>query len=190
MDYRTRSRSELLKLCKERGLSGAGTNEDLIERLEAQDAAQPAADDDFDPLADEDASAEAEGEPDADQPAAEEAPAVEEPAPAAEPQPMTDGEEQPAAEQPAGQDGPDPAVKEGVTGNVYRREFYPDRLLDDAYHRHLIAETHHAANAAGHATRGGLTIGHRVRYDQDAAGKQTVVYEVYLARQRDEGRRR
>ena len=184
-DYATMSRIELLGLCKARGLSGAGTNEDLIERLQAQDAAAPPADQDEDPLADDETADAPAVEPEpADQPA-EAAPATTaEPTPTAEPV----GPERP--KESAQPTGPDPAVKEGVTGNVFRFQFYAGRDIDDAMHRHFIAECHHNAHAAGLRTKGAPTVGHRVRFDADAAGKPTVVYEVYLARERTGGGQR
>lgn len=179
MNYSTHSRTELLALCKERGLSGAGTNEDLIERLQVQDdesAGQASGDDD--PLADD----EAEPAPPT-QPAAKKAPVVaEEPAQAAAPVGETVADTTSAGPGKQAGNGPEAHVKEGVTGNIYRFEFYPDRPIDDAYHAHLIRETHHAARAAGHDTKGFPTVGHRVRFDADGAGKATVVYEVYLKR--------
>jgi hypothetical protein len=190
-DYTTRTRPELLALCKARGLSGAGTTDDLIERLRAQDAEASPADQDEDPLA-EDAT---EDVPD---PVSESGPP---PAPAATPPAET---APPAAqlrvtdrrsdnETKAGDvhaSGPDVRVKEGVTGNVFRFEFYADRAVDDELHRHFIAECHHNARAAGYATKGYPNAGHRVRVDQDAAGKPTVVYEVYLASNKPNGLRR
>jgi hypothetical protein len=185
-DYSTMNRPELLALCKQRGLSGAGTTEDLIDRLQAQDAAAEPADQDEDPLADE---------PDdeaGDAPTSESVPETE----SAETAPAESPVSAPAAEsvaeastKPDGPTGPDPRVKEGPTGNVFRWQFYLDRDIDDQYHRHLIAETHHAAALAGHRTKGAPHAGHRVGYSQDAAGKRTAVYEVYLSRGTAGGRR-
>jgi hypothetical protein len=200
MEYSTRTRPELIKLCKDRGLSGAGTTEDLIERLQAQDAElaeQGQVDDD--PLADDD-------EQEVDEPVTDTSdegtePAAEPVASTSAAQPETRVPQVVAAERSeqatedkaaADQSGrADPAVKDGRTGKVFRREFYPTRTLDDGYHAHLIAETHHAAHAAGLRTKGGLTVGHRVAESVDAAGKPTVVYEVYVATEKPqhEGRR-
>lgn len=181
MEYGTYTRPELLKLCKDRGLSGAGTNEDLIDRLQAQDvelAAQGGTDDD--PLADDEAgdappalqaTAAPEATPDPPVPAPVPQPVVVAPAPGVQSPPV------PAAARPT---GPDPAVKSGLTGSVFRKEFPANRPVDDVQHRHLIAETHAAANAAGHRTRGGLTVGRRVGPSVDSEGRPTVVYEVHV----------
>lgn len=191
MDYTTRTRAELLKLCKERGLSGAGSTEDLIERLEAQDAAQQPANDDFDPLADEtdtEDDAEAEAEPAADDQGG--APDVEaEPAADAEAE-AAPGEPEAASAEQGRPAGPDARVKDGPTGNVFRREFYVASDIDDTHHRHLILETHAAAAAAGYRTKGAPHAGHRVRFDADATGKRTAVYEVYVVRERSQGGQR
>lgn len=197
MDYTTRNRPELLALCKERGLSGAGTTDDLIARLEAQDAETAGQGVDDDPLGED---------PDADQTppevesqpkdtgagtaritSAEASPAPPETPPDATPAAELSGDGK--AAKPADR-GPDPKVTEGPTGNVYRFQFYADRQVDDELHRHFIAETHHNARAAGHETKGYPTAGHRVRYSADAAGKPTVVYEVYLAGSKPNGLRR
>ncbi len=196
MEYSTRTRPELVKLCKERGLSGAGTNEDLIERLQAQDAEVAGQGADEDPLADDLTDEPADDGQEADEPDAgteDEAtePAAAPPTPPAAAQPEARVPQVVAAEQSeqAAEDRAetdragvmDPTVKDGRTGKVFRREFYPTRTIDDGYHAHLIAETHHAAHAAGLRTKGGLTVGHRVAESVDAAGKPTVVYEVYVA---------
>lgn len=161
MDYSTYLRPELLKLCKERGLSTAGTTEDLIDRLTAQDAEAGPDDADFDPLADVDESDKiTEVEPaSAPAPAETSSPAAPDPAPATE---LSD--------------------KNGAVGKMFRREYRLDRPVDDNYHRFLLGETHAAAHAAGYATKGAPLAGHRVRYDQDADGRLTVVYEVYVRR--------
>lgn len=153
------TRTELLAECKKRELSGAGSNDDLIDRIEAYDA------ENADPML--------VGDDEAPDDAAES-----EAAPAdANVQPDAAGEQ--ADSKPA-QANPDP--NDGfVAPSRFRREFpLGDRSIDDNYHMHLIGETHAAAAAAGYRPRGGVTVGHRVRYAADATGRRTVVYEVHV----------
>lgn len=64
---------------------------------------------------------------------------------------------------------------------TFRIEFAcPPGELSDTQHRLFIAEAHGAAQAAGYATKGGVTIGTRVGYATDADGRRVVVYEVML----------
>jgi hypothetical protein len=66
------------------------------------------------------------------------------------------------------------------------REEYPhgERELTDTDHMRYIADTHAAAWAAGHDTKGGITIGERVGFGRDASGVRTVIYQVPIKRQR------
>lgn len=67
---------------------------------------------------------------------------------------------------------------------AYRLELpHGPREVTDNDHFAYIAETHAAAAAAGHATKGGVTVGERVGYSTDADGRRTVVYQVPLKRQ-------
>lgn len=67
----------------------------------------------------------------------------------------------------------------------FRREYpHGARELTDGDHYTYIADTHAAAHAAGHQTKGGATVGERVGYSTDADGRRTVVYQVAVKRQR------
>lgn len=89
---------------------------------------------------------------------------------------------------------PDLTVREGAVRvgeghgaaevRAYRHEIpIGPRDVSDADHFAYIAEAHAAAHAAGHLTKGGLTIGERIGYLTDADGRRTVVYQVPLKRQ-------
>ncbi len=68
---------------------------------------------------------------------------------------------------------------------AYRMEYpHGPREVTDNDHFTYIAETHAAAQAAGHETKGGVTIGERVGFGADADGRRTVVYQVPLKRQK------
>jgi hypothetical protein len=158
------TRTELLAECKARQLPGAGGNEDLIARIEAHDEAQSAAD----PML---------GDDDTDEPADP---------PAAEPAGTTDPTDADARNVTVegGDPGPvepHPDPNTGYVNGQYRVELpLGDRTIDDAYHLHLIGEAHAHAAAAGFRTRGGATVGHRLRYAADASGRRTVVYVVHV----------
>lgn len=67
----------------------------------------------------------------------------------------------------------------------YRMEFpHGYREITDGDHFAYIADTHAAAQKAGHQTKGGITIGERVGFGVDADGRRTVIYQVNLKRQR------
>lgn len=163
-------RLDLIAAAKERKLSGAGSNPEILARIRAYDqqrarhaaemATRAAADDD--PLGLDD-------EPDPGVTPPETPPA----APGASPQDAAGG---PGVE-PA--DDGEPAGRTGLFGSTYRVE-YPlgNREIDDPYHYHLIGETQAAAQAAGHHPKGGIGIGQRLGYGADANGRRTVVYEV------------
>jgi hypothetical protein len=57
------------------------------------------------------------------------------------------------------------------------------REISDAEHMAYIADTHAAAQAAGHTTKGGITVGERVGYSTDAGGTRTAIYQVSVKRQ-------
>lgn len=59
-----------------------------------------------------------------------------------------------------------------------------ERDITDVDHFRWIAEAHAAAQAAGHVTKGGVTIGERVGYGADADGRRTAIYQVPLKRNR------
>lgn len=98
----------------------------------------------------------------------------------------------PAATNRAGK--PDLSVRTGLVRvgqghgaaevRAYRLELpHGPREITDNDHFAYIAETHAAAQAAGHVTKGGVTVGERVGYATDADGRRTVIYQVPLKRQ-------
>jgi len=58
------------------------------------------------------------------------------------------------------------------------------RDITDTDHARFLADTHAAAWAAGHETKGGVTIGERIGYSTDAHGARTVIYQVPMRRKR------
>jgi hypothetical protein len=68
---------------------------------------------------------------------------------------------------------------------AYRQEWpLGPRDITDTDHARFIADTHAAAHAAGHETKGGVTIGERLFYAADTHGQRTVIYQVPLRRKR------
>jgi hypothetical protein len=187
MELSEMTRAQLLAECKKRQLSGAGSNEELIARIEAHEAAQA----DQDPMLGE-----------VDEPADESTDEPTEPAEPIEPteEPVNIAEVDETgerAEKVEASDAdsrnvtveggdpdpvkPDPDPNTGYVNGQYRVELpLGDRAIDDAYHAHLIREAHTHAELAGYKTRGGGTVGHRLRYSADASGRRTVVYVVYV----------
>jgi len=67
---------------------------------------------------------------------------------------------------------------------AYRMEFpHGYREVTDGDHFAYIADTHATAQAAGHQTKGGVTVGERIGFGVDADGRRTVIYQVALKRQ-------
>jgi hypothetical protein len=68
---------------------------------------------------------------------------------------------------------------------AFRREYtHGPREVTDSDHFGYIADTHAAAQAAGLATKGGITVGERVGFGADADGRRTVIYQVPIKRQK------
>lgn len=171
-EYSGLTRAELLARCKERGLSGAGTNPDLIQRLREWDAQQA----EDDPLGLDDEPAQ---EPVPETPPAAGAASLPLAAGGPEPEPVSPVEPVEPAVEPA----VEPTQVQAPT--TFRQQYtIGDRALDDGYHFALIEETQRAARAAGLEPKGGVGIGSRVGYGVDDHGARTVTYEVPLRRRR------
>jgi hypothetical protein len=56
--------------------------------------------------------------------------------------------------------------------------------VSDNDHFVFLAETHAQAAAAGHATKGGQTVGERIGYAYDADHRRVAIYQVPLKRQK------
>jgi hypothetical protein len=169
------ARGDILAAARERGVSGFGSNVEILKRIADVDAANE------DPLGLDD-------EP--DQSNTPETPPA---AATGSSPPVAAGGPDPAGDPPVASTDPsfkvrladhvraaaDSNGKTGVFGGVFREEFpLGSREIDDQYHFHLITETQAAAYAAGHIPKGGAHIGHRVGYSVDGAGRRTVIYEV------------
>lgn len=67
---------------------------------------------------------------------------------------------------------------------AFRCEFECRNRIDDTEHFGFIADTHAAAQRAGHQTKGGATVGEHVGYSTGSGGRRTVIYQVPIKRQR------
>jgi hypothetical protein len=184
--YSNLPKFELITLCRDRHLPITGSPATLIERLRAWDAKNgntvatvptPSGDDPLDDWEPSDV-------PDDDLLPGWEPPDAPSEAPGTDTLNPTPEAAQPAggaASAPAG--GSAPTSSLNLPGGTFQATFpLGGRAIDDDHHAFLISETHRLAAEAGHQTRGGTTVGHRLGYGVDEHGAQTAVYEVYLRR--------
>lgn len=206
-DYSRVGFRELRKLCTARGLPADGTVTQLIDKLQAHDALHglhvdttvPEGADDVDLLGDDEPARPADN------------PVHEQAAPHTTPETSTGGGEAASAPPPDGPAAgdapqypaatsrggrPNMAATAGVVavgqgqnaqlGTVEVRAFRSeyvigDRDITDQDHYSYLERTHAAAAQAGHATKGGVTIGERVGYGV-RDGQRTAIYQVPLRR--------
>lgn len=205
-DYTRVGFRDLQRLCKARGLSGEGKAADLVERLRAQDEAKgqsvdlsaldslPDDDDEIDLLADDEpepAGPPADGAA-ASEPSAGPVEATQQPATATSAAPAMDIRADPDVPPPARGRAPD-LTTDGIVkvgqgfgaAAAYGYQMaYPvgPYEISDLEHFRMIADTHAAAQVAGHTTRGGATVGERIGFGADANGRRTAIYRVAVKR--------
>lgn len=210
-DYSRVGFRELRKLCTARGLPADGTVTQLIDKLKAHDALHGLHVDTTVPEgSDEDVDLLGDDEPASDRTPPDN-PVHEQAALHATPETSTGGGEAASAPPPDGPTAgdvsqypaatnrggrPNMAATAGIVavgqgqnaqlGTVEVRAFRAeyvigDRDITDQDHYSYLERTHAAAAKAGHATKGGVTIGERVGYGV-RGGQRTAIYQVPLRR--------